>query len=194
VPAEGGRQDARRAATARVFFALWPPPQVARQLAATAEEFAKMASGRATRPETIHLTLAFLGDVALERLPELQRVAGGMRAAPFDLTLDRFGLWRHNRIFWAGSSVVPPALDELASTLAGALQSAGFRVADAGRTFSPHLTLVRKVKALDTALPDSEALLWPCRNFVLVRSTLLASGPSYQTRGEFPLNGEEVQA
>jgi len=188
MPADGSRQDARRAETARVFFALWPPLQAARQLAATAEEFARTAGGRATRLETIHLTLAFLGEVAVERLSELQRVAGGVRAASFDLTVDRFGLWRHNRIFWAGSSAVPSALGELASALTGALQSAGCRVADPGRTFSPHLTLVRKVKALDAALPLGQPLLWPCRNFVLMRSTLSASGPSYETLAGFPLS------
>lgn len=187
MPADDSRQDARRAETARVFFALWPPPQAARQLAAAAEEFAKTAGGRATRLETIRLTLAFLGDVAVERLPELKKAAASVAGEAFDLTLDRFGLWRHNRIFWGGSSVVPPALDDLASALVGALQSAGFRVADPGRTFSPHLTLVRKVKVLDAALPPGQPLLWPCRDFVLVRSTLSASGPSYEMLAGFPL-------
>ena len=117
VPAKVGRERNERPETARVFFALWPPPEVARQLSAVADAFAKSAGGRATRQATVHLTLAFIGDVPLERLPDMERAARNVRAAAFDLTLDQFGLWHHNRIFWGGCSAVPPALVELASAL-----------------------------------------------------------------------------
>ncbi len=177
-----------RTESARVFFALWPPEEIAAQLSALAAEHAAGAGGRATRRETIHLTLAFIGDVPVERLPELQHAASTVRGAAFELTLDCFDVWRHNRIFWAGPSVVPPALGELASSLTSALQAGGFSVVDAGRTFTPHLTLVRKVKALDAALPVGQALVWPCRKFILVRSNLLASGAFYETLAEFPLS------
>ena len=188
VPAEGGRQRNERPETARVFFALWPPPEVARQLSAVADSFAQCAGGRATREATVHLTLAFIGDVPLERLPDLERAARNVRAEAFDLTLDQFGLWHHNRIFWAGCSIVPPALVELASALSAALQAAGFEVADARRHFTPHVTLVRKVKALAAPLPPGQTLPWPCTKFVLVRSQLSASGAYYQTLAEFPLS------
>lgn len=189
VPAEGGRQRNERPETARVFFALWPPPEVARQLSAVADSFAQCAGGRTTREATIHLTLAFIGDVPLERLADLEHAARNVRAESFDLTLDRFGLWQHNRIFWAGSSVVPPALVDLASALSAALQAAGFEVADAHRNFTPHVTLVRKVKVLAAPLPPDQALPWRSTKFVLVRSDLSASGASYQTLAEFWLSG-----
>jgi RNA 2',3'-cyclic 3'-phosphodiesterase len=191
VLAEGGKQRTERPATARVFFALWPPPEVARQLSAVADAFAKSAGGRATRQETIHLTLAFIGDVPLDRLPDLQRAARKVRAETFDLTLDQFGLWRHNRIFWAGCSVLPPALAELSAALVAELLSAGFNVANARRSFTPHITLVRKVMALDAALPRCAPLAWRGGKFVLVRSTLSADGSSYRTVAEFPLVGSE---
>jgi len=173
---------------ARVFFALWPPPEAARQLSAVADAFAKCAGGRATRQATVHLTLAFIGDVPLERLPDLERAARNVRAEAFDLTLDQFGLWHHNRIFWAGCSVVPPALVELAGALSAAFQTAGFDVADARRSFTPHVTLVRKVKSLDAPLLPGQMLSWRCTKFVLLRSQLSASGASYQTLAEFPLS------
>jgi len=188
VPAEGSGQRNERPETARVFFALWPPPEAARQLSAVADAFAKCAGGRATRQATVHLTLAFIGDVPLERLPDMERAARNVRAAAFDLTLDQFGLWRHNRIFWAGCSAVPPALVELASALSAALQAAGLDVADARRNFTPHVTLVRKVNALDAPLPPGQMLSWRCTKFVLVRSQLSAGGASYQTLAEFSLS------
>jgi len=188
VPADGGSQRNERPETARVFFALWPPPEVAQQLSAVADAFAQCAGGRATRQATVHLTLAFLGDMTLERLPDLERAARNVRAEAFDLTLDQFGLWHHNRIFWAGCSAVPPALVELASALSAVLQAAGFKVADARRNFTPHVTLVRKVKALVAPLPPGQTLPWRCTKFVLVRSLLSATGASYQTLAEFSLS------
>ena len=189
VPADGGSQRNERPETARVFFAMWPPPEAARQLSAVADAFAQCAGGRATRQATVHLTLAFIGDVTLERLPDLERAARNVRAEAFDLTLDQFGLWHHNRVFWAGCSVVPPPLFELARALSGALQAAGFDFVDARRNFTPHVTLVRKVKVLGAPLPPGQTLPWRCTKFVLVRSQLSASGASYQTLAEFSLSG-----
>ena len=187
--AEAGSQPTERSPAARVFFALWPAAENARQLAALAGEFARTAGGRATRPETIHLTLAFLGDVAVDRLPALVDAARAVRAAPFALTLDRCGYWSHNRLLWAGCSHVPEALSDLAGKLAEALSGAGFLNTTGQRSFTPHVTLVRKVAQRDPPVPACVPLVWPCTSFVLVRSTLTAAGPSYRPLAEFPLDG-----
>jgi RNA 2',3'-cyclic 3'-phosphodiesterase len=184
VLADNASQPARPE-MARVFFALWPPEEIAGQLAGIADEFAKKAGGRPTRRETIHLTLAFLGDIAVERLPELQRVAGEVHAAAFNLTLDRFGLWQHNRLLWAGCAA-PPVI-ELATALKTRLLEAGFTMADAKRPFAPHVTLVRKVANLETPLPAAIPLIWRCQDFVLVRSQLSAEGSIYEVLAHFPL-------
>jgi RNA 2',3'-cyclic 3'-phosphodiesterase len=178
-----------RPETARVFFALWPPEDIAGRLAAVAADYSRAASGRPTRCETIHLTLAFLGDIAVERLPELQRVAGEVHGVSFELMLDRFGVWQHNRLFWAGCTAPPTALGELASALKQRLHDGGFAVADAKRPFAPHVTLIRKLLRLDGALPAAEALSWRCRDFVLVRSRLSDKGSDYEVMGRFPLIG-----
>lgn len=178
-----------RAETARVFFALWPPEDIAGQLAAVAADYSRAAGGRPTRCETIHLTLAFLGDIAVERLPELQRVAGEVHGFSFELMLDCFGVWQHNRLFWAGCTAPPTALGELAGALKQHLNDGGFPVADAKRPFAPHVTLVRKLVQLDGALPAAEALSWRCREFVLVRSRLSGKGSDYEVLGRFRLMG-----
>jgi 2'-5' RNA ligase len=187
VSADGTKRLARPE-TARVFFALWPPEAVARQLAGIAADYSQAAGGRPTRRETIHLTLAFLGDIPVERLPELQRLAGEVHAAAFDLTLDRFGIWQHNRLFWAGCAS-PPALLDLADTLSKRLLEAGFAAADGKRPFAPHVTLVRKLARLDVALPAVQALTFHCSAFVLVRSRLSAAGSDYEVLARFPLAG-----
>jgi len=175
--------------TARVFFALWPPEEIAGRLATVAADYSRAAGGRPTRCETIHLTLAFLGDIAVERLPELQRVAGEVHGVSFELMLDRFGIWQHNRLFWVGCTAPPTALGELAGALKQRLHDGGFAVADAKRPFAPHVTLVRKLVRLDGALPAAEALSWRCREFVLVRSRLSGKGSDYEVLGRFSLMG-----
>jgi RNA 2',3'-cyclic 3'-phosphodiesterase len=187
VRSESTRQPGARPEQARVFFALWPPPESARQLADVADSFVTRAGGRATSQENIHVTLAFIGDVPVGRLADLERAAREVRGEAFALTLDRFGVWRHNRILWAGGSVLPPALAGLSAALGAALTAAGFAVADARRTFTPHVTLVRKVVVLDAELPECQPVAWNNRQFVLVRSTLSADASSYRSIAEFPL-------
>ena len=187
VLADGDSQPGAGPETARVFFALWLPGEVAQRLVAVADDYAKHAGGRVARCESVHLTLAFLGAVATERVPDLQRVAGIVRAAAFDLTLDRFGVWPHNRLFWAGCTATPPALADLSSSLIRELQRAGFAVADARRRFVPHVTLVRKVAMFGSALPAGEPRRWHCDRFVLLRSQWSAAGSVYRVLGEFPL-------
>ena len=170
-----------------MFFALWPPETVARQLAGIAADFSQAAGGRPTRRETIHLTLAFLGDVAVERLPELQRVAGEVHGGPFELKLDRFGVWQHNRLFWAGCAAPPTALGEVAGAVKQHLLVANFAVADAKRPFVPHVTLVRKLSRLDGEVPVADVPSWRCVEFVLVRSRLSEKGSAYELLARFPL-------
>ena len=49
--------------------------------------------------------------------------------------------------------------------------------------------MVRKLARFDVALPVAEALNWPCREFVLVRSLLSVAGSDYEVLARFPLVG-----
>jgi 2'-5' RNA ligase len=194
VPAEADstEQIAERPATARVFFALWPPVALAEQLAATARTAAGQFGGRPTRQETIHLTLAFLGEVDASRLPEIVRIARRIEAADFDLQIDHLAFWAHKRLLWAGCSAVPPALRQLVEDLQRNLAQAAYPPATGGHGFTPHLSLVRRVPVASAppavyplatlTMPD-----WPCRGFVLVRSQGSSLGSDYLIIDEFPL-------
>jgi len=148
--------------------------------------------GRATRRDTIHLTLAFLGNVPEVRLPELSIAAAAVCVDPFAISLDQLGFWSHNHLLWAGCQTSVAPLDELFGQLRLALTRAGFRVGGEGRDFAPHVTLVRHVPesaapSESRPLPPIEPLCWDSERFVLVRSTLSALGPAYRVIDEFPL-------
>lgn len=174
-------------APARVFLALWPPAEAAVRLGGIARAMAAAHGGRATRPETIHLTLAFVGDVSGSRLPALVDAAAGVRGQPFELCLDRLGYWAHNRLCWAGANAAPVALAELAGGLHTALRDAGFPLERKRGAFAPHVTLVRKTTTAVSVQPIEPAVAWHCEAFVLVRSRLSARGSAYQVLREFPL-------
>lgn len=165
---------------------------MAERLGDIADDAAKSFGGRATRRETIHLTLAFLGNVPETRLPDLCAAAAGVRGEPFSLTIDGLGFWPHNHLLWAGCPAPVAPLGELFDRLRQALGQAGFKVGGAGRDFVPHITLVRRVPATTAPsatrpLPPIGVAQWDCARFVLVRSTLSAAGSDYRIIGEFPL-------
>jgi 2'-5' RNA ligase len=192
VSPEGGTEPPNKPATARVFFALWPSPALASALADMANAAAERYGGRSSRADTIHLTLAFLGQVPEAALPTLCALASEIKAPPLQLVIDRLGYWPHNQLLWAGCSKTPAPLQDRVVALQKSLIAAGFAPDRAGRAFTPHLTLLRKVPRIsqpgsDDSLPKITPLAWHCSRWVLVRSYSNAQGPNYQVIGEFLL-------
>ena len=101
---------------------------------------------RWTAPDNIHLTLHFLGDVALndvEQVGDIVRVVGS-NCQPFTLTLTGLGCFpnsRRPRILWAGIGGKTKPLLALHRNLSEQLNMIGF-IPEA-RAYSPHLTIGR---------------------------------------------------
>lgn len=154
-------------ASKRLFFALWPDAGAARQLHETGRELQEVCGGRAMARETLHVTLAFLGQVPVERLPELDAIAEALTADAFDLHLDRLGYWSHNHVLWAGCLEPSAALMALAEGLQTRLREAGFALEN--RSFAPHVTLLRKAQR-ESPVPLARVISWQAREMLLVES------------------------
>lgn len=137
------------------------------------------------RRDTLHLTLAFLGDVMATRVADAEAAAAKVTASAFTLDLDRLGYWKHNRIVWAGSVAVPPALTALAASLAEALRAAGFQLEE--RAFAAHVTLLRNAVCSPAASALAAAIRWPAADFALVESHAGAGGSRYAVLRRWPL-------
>ena len=172
-------------ASQRVFLALWPGPEVAARLHQISLEAEKRCGGRRMRGDTLHITLAFLGEVAESRLPLIGEAMATLQAGRFRLRIDTSGYWAHNRIVWAGCRAWPAQLDGLVGDIRCALADAGLPFA-AENAFFPHVTLLRKAHAVDV-LPEFEPIDWPVDEWVLVASCHSSEGAGYRRLAGWPL-------
>jgi 2'-5' RNA ligase len=173
---------------ARVFYALWPDAGLARAMGAHGTRLGAVLGGRLVRPGTLHLTLAFLGEVGCASLAQLAAPPSAVSAPCFDLRLDRCGVWPHNGIAWLAPASMPPALALLQQRLWSWLESLGF--ASDPRAFRPHVSLLRRVRA-PLAEGAIEPLAWSVRHWCLVRSRLSPQGADYEPLARFALQGED---
>jgi 2'-5' RNA ligase len=187
--------------THRLFFALWPPQQVAEELARRTREL--LAShGRVVPPSNVHLTLAFLGSVDDERRDCFVKAVEGVGSDGFQLVLDLVGYWRRSGILWAGCTQEPQPLRELAARLNERLVPCGF-VPDT-RPFRVHFTLARHVRRYAGSSRGGKAasvlkrervdpmppLGWRVGEFALVESQTLPGGARYRVLRSWALGGE----
>ncbi|SCK13071.1 RNA 2',3'-cyclic phosphodiesterase [Vogesella sp. LIG4] len=167
----------------RLFFAILPGRHLAGTLHGLARPLTRRCRGRLVPQGSLHLTLAFLGEVAPQRLDELRRIGSQLpHAAGAPWQLDQVGSW-HGGIVWAGASQPCPALDELAAALRSALAAAGFGLEQ--RAYLPHVTLLRHARQL---LPTHAItpLAYPLRRISLMASTLTPQGAHYRELAHWP--------
>ena len=146
----------------RTFIAIELSTDVLRQVGSLQERIkADMPPGlvRWVRPEGIHLTLKFLGDVQADRL---ETIAGALQAAcaphaPFTLTVGGMGVFpnsRRPRVVWVGVDEPTGTLSRLQRDVEQVIAPLGFPAER--RPFSPHLTLGRVKRGRSAA--ELEAL------------------------------------
>jgi len=189
------------AETVRMFIAIELPGDV-RQYVAECEDRLRRAGAdvRWVRPDRIHLTLLFLGEVPADRLADLEaavRAAAGS-FAPLALQAagaGRFPLRGTPRIIWIGVEEPTGGLVRLQKAVAEA--TADFAEKREDREFAAHLTLGRaksgkNARPLDEAIAAMAAETGPAfevREVVIFKSELSPQGPTYTPLAKLPLAG-----
>jgi 2'-5' RNA ligase len=170
--------------TLKLFFALWPSAAERAALAAWQPPLLKACGGRAMLPDTLHTTLAFLGEVAEHRLEALRLAAQEVSGRAFELNLTVAHYWGHNHIAYAAPDAAPPQLAELVAELEGHLCKHHFHYDK--RSYKPHVTLLRNAQWSDAQLPPVPAVRWKIKDFALVRSLSDEQGVRYEVLERFP--------
>ena len=153
--------------------------------------------GRIAAPETLHLTLAFAGEIGPEALDALHEELSRIRAPAFDLALRGLGTFGKATpaLLYAEVPLVRPLAD-LRRKVLQAMRRAGLDLPR--ERFRPHVTLARFSKHLPPA--DHAALArflarnaafeapgFTARAFTLFQSTLRPSGPVHEALTSYPL-------
>lgn len=155
----------------RVFFALWPDHRQRDRLRDTINSVARNVEGRAIDRRNWHITVAFLGDIDEELIPDLQASASRIEVEPFRLAFDRLEFWPRPKVACLVAATVPAGLEKLVRSLQSVLREAGVTPDD--RTYRPHITVSRNARAFTTErLTHRATFEWS--GFELVESV---SGP-----------------
>ena len=183
----------------RCFVAIPLPGDVLAQIGEVSHQLKKLSiDARFPRPESIHLTLKFLGDVQESAVPDILETMKEKvcKYESFEVSVRNAGAFPHlanPRVVWLG--VEPEEeLEKLQSSVESGLVELGFEKEK--RRFSPHLTLAR-VKSrhmianlmhyleLHGSKIDLGSFL--VRTVVLYRSELRPSGAVYSRLGSAAL-------
>ncbi|MER7669327.1 RNA 2',3'-cyclic phosphodiesterase [Kitasatospora sp. NPDC096128] len=184
----------------RLFVAVLPPGEALQGLSDAVAPLHGLPGADRLRWTTVegwHLTLAFLGQVPAERLPELETALAAVAEAHPAHRLRIAGAGRFgDRVLWAGVEGRTWALRGLAEAVAGAAAELTGE-ADAF-AFHPHLTLARagssrghrravqrvaaaELEGLAAALADYRGPEWEAAELHLMKSDLAGGFAHYES-------------
>jgi 2'-5' RNA ligase len=189
--------------TTRTFVAVEVPQGIAEKLERLQRELAPEAIGvRWIAPQQLHITLAFLGDVAHRDLSQVCEAVGQavLSYTPFDLTLQGLGAFptpKKPRNLWVGATGPgAEAMIALQRAVAQAIHRVGYPPDD--KRFHPHVTLGR-IKPFRSPPLNAEPLIqrhqsWIGGSFrvaevITFSSTLTPEGPLYAALARARLGG-----
>ena len=159
---------------------------------------------RWVRPEGIHLTLQFLGDVPAVKINSIAQALTETCAPcqPFSITIGGLGCFpnaRRPRVTWVGADEPTGTLAALQKAIERAMVPLGFT--PERRAFHPHLTLGRtkrqatrdQAQALGTLITTTQIPFlgqMNVRQVCLIRSDLRPTGAVYTRLAAAPLAGQ----
>ena len=174
----------------RSFIALELSPEIKKELSRLQQELKKIdLDVKWVKPDNIHLTLKFLGNVEEAKIEQIKTALAGISSGkkPFEISLFKLGAFpnlNYPRVVWVGIDKGSSEAEDIAKLIEDDLERLGFSKED--RPFSVHLTIGRvksgknkialkeKVSALEVQ-PKSSIV----KNITLFQSTLTRNGPIY---------------
>ena len=179
----------------RLFIAVDLPNDIRKALIDMQRKLKPLSdSARWVAPESIHITLKFLGEVPDKKMDDIDASLAGLTWKPFTVTVHGVGFFpgpRSPRVFWAGMEA--PTMQGLAERLDTRMEHVGFE--EEKRVFRPHVTLARaRDTRMDTALvtaaseyTEHEFGSFTADRVFLVQSTLKPAGAVYKKVKEYLL-------
>jgi len=186
-------------ASLRSFIAIELSPLIKAKIEEIQNKLKSLTSEvRWVRPEGIHLTLKFLGNIEEERIPEISDIIRkcSTDTTSFTLKVHSLGAFpneKNPKVIWVGAEDNSGTLGKLQQFLENRLSTIGFKVEK--RAFSPHLTLGRLKSPkggsrLTQGLEDYKYFdfgTFEAKEVCLFKSELKPGGAIYTKLKTFPL-------
>ena len=161
----------------RIFIGIDLDPEVRARI----ERFLEGVEGfapeaRWVRPESLHITLKFIGEQPPERVEGMTERLRRVESGAFEIRVGGYGFFpttKAPRIFWIGIGA-GPQLAELAESIDIATAELGIPRED--RPFSPHLTLARTGAGRSSGSPKQQKSNGPKAKFAVLEKRLAVMG------------------
>ena len=168
----------------RLFIAAELPGEMLDALAETSARLRGSVHGRYVATDSLHLTLAFLGEVPGTRVEDvIDALQEGCRDfASMDVSLGELGSFgrRKTATLWQGvcETTAGGTLAALAQSIRNALKDHGFSFDE--KSFRAHITLMRKADLTTGTLSSPAMAIGLLDTVTLFRSDLSGSRPVYE--------------
>lgn len=194
----------------RVFVALDIEPSIRDRIARFMDGVREFApDARWGRPESLHITLKFIGEKPAEKIEEIKTALAAVKSATFSVTVKGHGFFPtpiSPRVFWIGIDS-GPELAVLADSVDAVTARLGIPLEE--HRYSPHLTLARgggrsgaphrqpgdkpnhnfqRLQQKLAALPSPEFGTMTAHEFFLFESQLMRGGSRYTRIARFGLS------
>src|SRR6266478_3031341 len=161
----------------RIFIGIDLDPEVRTRI----ERFLQGVEGfapdaRWVRPESLHITLKFIGEQPLDRVQAITERLRRVEGSAFEIRAGGYGFFptaKAPRVFWIGIHA-GPQLTELAESIDMATAELGIPRED--RPFSPHLTLARASAGRRSGSPKRRKGDGPNTKFAMLEKRLAVMG------------------
>lgn len=186
----------------RTFIAIELPPEIKNSLAELQDQLRSSgADVKWVKPDNIHLTLKFLGEIDQSRLDKISKILEDIsrEKKSFPLRLASVGAFpkiNYPRVIWVGIDAGDSETKEIAKELEAEIAKVGIPKED--RPFSSHITIGRVRSSLNRQnlvqslmnlenKSGQEILEFRVEKLTLFKSTLTPKGPRYEVLKEAEL-------
>jgi RNA 2',3'-cyclic 3'-phosphodiesterase len=161
----------------RIFIGIDLDPEVRTRIERFLEAVESFApEARWVRPESLHITLKFVGEQTPERVQAITEHLQLVESSAFEIRAGGYGFFptaKAPRVFWIGIHS-GPQLAELAENIDMATAELGIPRED--RPYSPHLTLARASARRSSGSPKWRKGDGPNATFAVLEKRLAAMG------------------
>jgi 2'-5' RNA ligase len=193
----------------RIFVALDVDDAIRQRILRFMEGVSAFApDARWVRPESLHVTLKFIGEKPQEAVEQIKQSLSSVRTEPVEMNFRGYGFFptaKAARVFWVGIES-GPQLAALAKAVDQALKALG--IPQEEHAFTPHLTLARgggrpgtphrkkgdaansnflRLQEKLAAFPAPEFGTMAAHEFFLYQSQFAQGGSRYTKIASFPL-------